>query len=117
MRAHPPPPLPGRPAAALIPGSTTTLADLLAEMPGEQRTRVLDAMDEAYRKHHMWVRPGNHYLVQDFVADAKAGHNICASVYVECGSFYRKSGPIEMQTIGEVEFANGMAAMAARRAR
>ncbi|MBM3343881.1 MAG: amidohydrolase [Betaproteobacteria bacterium] len=63
--------------------------------------------------HHLWVRPGNKYLVEDFFADAKAGHNIKASVFVECGSFYRKSGPVEMQSVGEVEFANGMAAMAA----
>ncbi len=63
--------------------------------------------------HHLWVRPGNRYLIDDFLADARSGHNIRASVFVECGSFYRKGGPVETQSAGEVEFANGVAAMAA----
>jgi L-fuconolactonase len=63
--------------------------------------------------HHLWVRPGNRYLAGDFRADAERGHDIRASVFVECGSFYRKSGPALMAPVGEVEFANGVAAMAA----
>jgi L-fuconolactonase len=63
--------------------------------------------------HHLWVRPGNRYLIDEFLADAQSGHNIKASVFVECGSFYRKGGPVEMASLGEVEFANGIAAMAA----
>jgi L-fuconolactonase len=63
--------------------------------------------------HHLWVRPGNRYLVDDFRADAERGHNIRASVFVECGSFYRKAGPELMRPVGEVEFANGVGAMAA----
>lgn len=62
--------------------------------------------------HHMWDRPGNRYLLDEFLADAKSGHNIKASVYIDCGSFYRK-GAGEFATVGEVEFANGVAAMAA----
>ncbi len=63
--------------------------------------------------HHLWVRPGNRYLLDDFLADAQSGHNIKASVFVECGSFYRKNAPALMAPVGEVEFANGVAAMAA----
>lgn len=63
--------------------------------------------------HHLWVRPGNRYLLDEFLADARSGHNIRASVFVDCGSFYRKTGPVEMASVGEVEFANGVAAMAA----
>jgi predicted TIM-barrel fold metal-dependent hydrolase len=63
--------------------------------------------------HHLWTRPGNRYLIDEFLADAKTGHNIRASVFVDCGSFYRKSGPVAMAPVGEVEFANGVAAMAA----
>lgn len=62
--------------------------------------------------HHFWTRPGNRYLLDEFLAEARTGHNIKASVFVECGSFYRKRGPIEMQTVGEVEAINGLAAMA-----
>lgn len=63
--------------------------------------------------HHLWDRPGNRYLLDEFLADARSGHNIKASVFVDCGSFYRKHGPAEYATVGEVEFANGIAAMAA----
>jgi predicted TIM-barrel fold metal-dependent hydrolase len=63
--------------------------------------------------HHLWVRPGTRYLVDEYRADAERGHNIVASVFVECGSFYRKSAPELMKPLGEVEFANGMGAMAA----
>jgi L-fuconolactonase len=63
--------------------------------------------------HHMWRRHGNRYLLDEYLADAQSGHNIRASVFVDCGSFYRKSGPVPMAPVGEVEFANGVAAMAA----
>ena len=63
--------------------------------------------------HHLWDRPGNRYLVDDYLADASTGHNIRASVFVECGAFYRKAAPALMAPVGEVEFANGMGAMAA----
>ena len=62
--------------------------------------------------HHMWDRNGNRYLIHEFLADARTGHNIRASVFVECGSFYRKGVPPLMAPLGEVEFANGIAAMA-----
>jgi predicted TIM-barrel fold metal-dependent hydrolase len=63
--------------------------------------------------HHMWVRPGTRYFLDDFLAEAQSGHNIKASVFVECGSFYRKNASALMAPVGEVEFANGVAAMAA----
>ena len=63
--------------------------------------------------HHMWERGGHRYLLDDYLADVRTGHNIRASVFIECGAFYRKNTPALMQTVGEVEFANGIAAMAA----
>ena len=63
--------------------------------------------------HHLWERPGSRYLLHDYLAEAHTGHNIRASVFIECGSFYRKSAPELMAPVGQTEFANGMAAMAA----
>src|SRR5204863_9201464 len=63
--------------------------------------------------HHLWNRGGNRYLLDEVLADMQTGHDVRASVFVECGSFYRKSGPAAMAQVGEVEFANGIAAMAA----
>jgi predicted TIM-barrel fold metal-dependent hydrolase len=62
---------------------------------------------------HLWTRGGARYLIEEFLAEAGSGHNIRASVFVECGSFYRKGSSALMAPLGEVEFANGIAAMAA----
>jgi predicted TIM-barrel fold metal-dependent hydrolase len=53
------------------------------------------------------------YLFDEFLADASSGHNILATVFIEARAMYRASGPEAMRSVGEVEFANGVAAMAA----
>lgn len=53
------------------------------------------------------------YLLDEFMLDLTSGHNVRASVYVESRVMYRQSGPEPMRSLGEVEFANGVAAMAA----
>jgi L-fuconolactonase len=63
--------------------------------------------------HHLWDFPEHRYLLSDLLADTDTGHNICATVYVDCTSYYRADGPSELRTTGEVEFANGIAAVAA----
>lgn len=63
--------------------------------------------------HHLVVRPGLRYLLDDYLADAKAGHRIVASVYMEVLTFARRDGPELLRPLGEVEFANGMGAMCA----
>ncbi len=52
------------------------------------------------------------YLFDELMADAASGHNVQATVYVEVHSMYRRSGPEHLRSVGEIEFANGMAAMA-----
>lgn len=61
--------------------------------------------------HHLWIRPGSRYLVDELLADLNSGHNIVATVYVQARSMYRQTGPVEMRSIGETEFVNGVAAM------
>ncbi len=63
--------------------------------------------------HHLWDRPGARYLLPEFLADLGAGHRIEATVYVQCRSMYRQTGPDHLRPVGEVEFANGIAAQAA----
>ena len=63
--------------------------------------------------HHLWIRPGWRYTLDDFLADANTGHNIVATVFVQANSMYRDSGPVEMRPVGETEFVNGMAAICA----
>jgi len=54
-----------------------------------------------------------HYLLDQLLEDTGSGHNIVATVYLECRSMYRAEGPTEMKPVGETEFVNGVAAMAA----
>src|SRR6202035_4642783 len=61
--------------------------------------------------HHLWERPGWRYLLPDLLLDTGSGHNIVATVYMEASSMYRDRGREEMRPVGEVEFANGVAAM------
>ena len=63
--------------------------------------------------HHLWDRGGQRYLIEEMAADIASGHNIIASVYVEARSMYRAGGPEALRPLGEVEFANGAAAMSA----
>lgn len=53
------------------------------------------------------------YLVDELLADLNSGHNIRATVYVEAEAMYRIDAPVPLRSLGEVEFANGMAAIAA----
>ena len=63
--------------------------------------------------HHLWDRPGWQYMVHDLLADTTSGHNIKATVFIQCRAFHRATGPEGMKPIGETEFANGVAAMSA----
>jgi L-fuconolactonase len=63
--------------------------------------------------HHLWNISGWQYMLPDFLSDVASGHNISASVFVQCYSMFRKDGPRDLRSLGETEFANGMAAMAA----
>ena len=63
--------------------------------------------------HHLWDYPTNCYLLPDLLVDTGSGHLVESTVFVECGSFYRADGPPELRVIGETEFVNGAAAMAA----
>jgi hypothetical protein len=64
--------------------------------------------------HHLVERPETgRYLLPDLLADLKSGHNVTQTVYLEWLSMYRADGPAELRPVGEVEFANGVAAMTA----
>ena len=65
--------------------------------------------------HHLWDHPGSRYLLDDILADVNSGHNIVATVFIQCGSGYRTSGPEEMRPIGESEFVRAIAEEGDRR--
>lgn len=67
--------------------------------------------------HHLWdKRPDRvepRYMIDEITADLASGHNIVSTVFIEHLAMFRSDGPDEMKYVGEVEFANGIAAMAA----
>jgi len=61
--------------------------------------------------HHLWERPDHRYLLHEFLADVRTGHNIVATVFLECNAMYRASGPEELRPLGQTEFVAGIGAM------
>jgi L-fuconolactonase len=67
--------------------------------------------------HHLWdhwqkVVQGR-YLLDEMLEDLGGGHNIVATVFIECGEMFRADGPEALRCVGETEFVNGIAAMSA----
>ncbi len=63
--------------------------------------------------HHLWDRDGERYLLDDLLQDMASGHDVRATVFIQCGSMYRATGPEEQRSLGETEFVNGIAAASA----
>lgn len=94
----------------------------LAKAPPEP---ILDpALPIIDTHHHLWHRraatgsggeswevPSFRYLLGEYLADCASGHNVIGSVFLQCHSMYRASGPAPMRPVGETEFVAGTAAM------
>lgn len=63
--------------------------------------------------HHLWDRPGSRYLLDELLHDTGSGHDVRATVYVQARGMYRAGGPEHLRSLGETEFANGIAAQSA----
>ena len=67
--------------------------------------------------HHLWEfrteRVDPRYLLDEILLDMNSGHNIVSTVFIECGSMYKRDGPVPLRVVGETEFVNGIAAMSA----
>ena len=101
--------------AGTLPSARTGLyADPRPDWLAQREEEVLDpARPIVDPHHHLWDRGGQRYLLDDMTSDIASGHNVIATVYVEARSMYRAKGPEAFRPVGEVEFANGAAAMSA----
>ncbi len=64
--------------------------------------------------HHLWPEGGSlPYGLDALHYDTGAGHNIVATVFIECGAGYRPDGPEHLMPIGETEFVAEQAALSA----
>ena len=61
--------------------------------------------------HHLWDRPRAPYTLVDLADDIgeveQGGHNVVATVFIECRAMYRAGGPKAMRAVGETEFVVG----------
>src|SRR3984893_13919063 len=85
------------------------------EWLASRREELLEPELPIVDPHHHLVDRANtgRYLLPELLADTGSGHNIIATVYLEWLSMYRADGPVPLRPVGEVEFANGVAAIAA----
>jgi L-fuconolactonase len=87
--------------------------------PAWLRQRTEDALDPALPivdpHHHLWERGGDRYFLDALLADTDTGHNIVATVFVQCGWAYRTDGPEPLRPVGETMFVAAVAAEAVRR--
>jgi L-fuconolactonase len=86
-----------------------------SEWLASRREEILEPDLPIIDPHHHLVDRANtgRYLLPELLADTGSGHNITATVYLEWLSMYRADGPVPLRPVGEVEFANGVAAVAA----
>lgn len=107
-------------ASADVPGDA--LRAWLAQTPEEAIDPKQPIVDP---HHHLWDRrprpavpPGSRthlrYLGDDLIEDIRGGgHNVVDTVFVECRAMYRENRDDPLASVGEVEFVQGVAAMAA----
>ena len=64
--------------------------------------------------HHLfsgWEIPD--YLLEDLWGDTESGHKIEKTVFIECGTRYRETGPDHLKPVGETEFVANIALQSA----
>src|SRR5262245_38390740 len=90
----------GRPAeyGRIYPADEEWLARRAPEPVIDPELPVVDA------HHHLWQLGGMTYLADDLGSDLSTGHRVESTVYVDCGSNYRTTGPLELRPVGETEF-------------
>ena len=54
-----------------------------------------------------------YYTFDELHSDTHSGHKVIGTVFMECGAFYDAARADAMKPVGEVEFANGVAAQGA----
>jgi L-fuconolactonase len=89
----------------------TVRADWLAKVREDIIEPELPIIDP---HHHLWHdRPSGRYMFEDLLADLVSGHNVVATVFLQCGWMYRKDGPADFRPVGETEVVNAVAVLSA----
>ena len=54
--------------------------------------------------HHLLKARPDRFLLEDLVADLQTGHNVLATVFIQCGSEYFAHGLVDLRPVGETVF-------------
>lgn len=54
--------------------------------------------------HHIWEQVDQRYLLPELLADTGSGHDIRATVFIQCGAQYDMPEPPERRPLGETRF-------------
>ena len=82
----------------LEPGTDAWLAQVVEPVVDPDR-EIIDP------HHHLWPSSGRlPYDIADLAADTGSGHNVIATMFMECHAAYREEGPTHLRVIGETEF-------------
>ena len=64
--------------------------------------------------HHLWHdRPSGRYLIEELSSDLASGHNVVATVFLQCGWKHRLDGPQDFRPVGETEVVSAVAVLSA----
>ena len=64
--------------------------------------------------HHLWHdRPSGRYMPEQLHEDLASGHNVVATVFLQCGWMHRLDGPEALRPAGETEAVNAVAVLSA----
>src|SRR5690606_23337306 len=88
---------PGQQALLSAPMNRSWLARTLEE-PLEPEMEIVDA------HHHLWADQRRGYDLGDFRLDTDSGHRVVQTVFVDCMTSYRTSGPEHLRPVGETEW-------------
>ena len=62
--------------------------------------------------HHLWhTRPSGRYMPEDLYADLYSGHNVVATVFMQCAWMHRTDGPEAERPAGESEAVAAVATL------
>ena len=86
--------------------------ELVREPIVEPERPIIDPHHHLWKQATMWGT----YELDDLWADTQSGHNIEKTVFIDCRSSYRESGPAHLKPIGETEYVAEVAAASAKTA-
>jgi L-fuconolactonase len=77
----------------IYPPDEAWLASATEEVVIEPALPIIDT------HHHLWQRPDHRYLLHDLLDDLGRGHNVTATVFLQCHAMYRNGGPEEFRPV------------------